>query len=151
MGCSGKNIILENYYLSMSLKLISRRFVIIGTIMIWSIKFLIRPYHLWDEAGFFFGIAPNLLGSFLIPYAAYWLFSGRDFLLARIFRIQTNYDLRLVCILGFGMLIVNEYLQLISIFGRTFDYYDIASSLAGLGASYFIFGKAHQKQWMHAN
>jgi hypothetical protein len=129
----------------MQLKQQSKRFVIIGALTIWLIKFLIRPFHLWADAGFFLGIAPNLFGSFLIPFAAYWLFSGKNFLLARVFRIQSTYDLRMVCMLGLGMLIVNEYLQLISIFGRTFDFNDMIFSTVGLAASYFVFGKMQQR------
>ena len=98
--------------------------------------------HLFDDpTRFFLNIAPNLLGSFLIPFGAYWFFSGRNFLVARVFKIKTSYDLRLVCLLGFGMLIVNEYLQRIPFFGRTFDYNDILFSSIGLLAAYFTFGK----------
>lgn len=129
----------------MQLKQQSKRFVIIGALTIWLIKFLIRPFHLWADAKFFLGIAPNLFGSFLIPFAAYWLFSGKNFLLARVFRIQSTYDLRMVCMLGLGMLIVNEYLQLISIFGRTFDFNDMIFSTVGLTISYFVFGKMQQR------
>ena len=130
----------------MELKLISKWFVIIGTLVIWTIKFIIRPLHLFDEpTRFFLGIAPNLFGSFLIPFGAYWFFSGRNYMVARIFRIQSAYDLRLVCLLGFGMLIVNEYLQLIPFFGRTFDYNDIIFSSVGLMASYFVFGRIQQR------
>lgn len=126
----------------MELKQISRIAVIVGTLLIWTIKFILRPLHVFDEPGsFFLGIAPNLFGSFLIPFGAYWFFSGRNFMLARIFRLQNAYDLRLVCVLGFGMLVVNEYLQLIPVFGRTFDYNDILFSSVGLLASYFVFGK----------
>lgn len=126
----------------MDLKQISRWSVITGTLLIWTIKFIIRPLHLFEEPlSFFLGIAPNLFGSFLIPFGAYWFFSGRNFLLARIFRLQNVYDLRLVCMLGFGMLVVNEYLQLIPVFGRTFDYNDILFSSVGLLASYFVFGR----------
>jgi hypothetical protein len=129
----------------MELKQISKWFVIIGTLFIWAIKFVIRPLNLFDDpARFFFNIAPNLFGSFLIPFGAYWFFSGRKFLIARIFRIQSSYDLRLVCIMGFGMLVVNEYLQLITFFGRTFDYNDILFSWVGLAVSYFVFGKIQQ-------
>jgi hypothetical protein len=135
----------------MYMKQVSRSFVIIGTLMIWTIKFLVRPLQLWEDAGFFLGIAPNLLGSFLIPFGAYWFFSGRDFLLARIFRIQTNYDLRLVCLLGFGMLIINEYLQLLPYFGRTFDYNDIASSSVGLAVSYVVFGRVLQRNFLQVS
>jgi hypothetical protein len=48
--------------------------------------------------------------------------------------------------MGFGMLIVNEYLQLIPFFGRTFDYNDIIFSLVGLMVSHFVFGKLQQKE-----
>ena len=125
----------------MELRQISKWTVITGTIIIWMIKFAIRPLHLFNGPGeFFLGIAPNLLGSFLIPFGAYWFFGGRNFLLARIFRIQSLLHLRAVCVMGFGLLVINEYLQLIPFFGRTFDYYDILFSAAGLTASYFIFG-----------
>lgn len=137
-----KKTILEIHQHAMELKQISKWSVIAGTLLIWTIKFIIRPLHLLDEPGsFFLGIAPNLFGSFLIPFGAYWFFSGRNYMLARIFRLENVYDLRLVCILGFGLLVVNEYLQLIPVFGRTFDFNDILFSSVGLLASYFVFGK----------
>ena len=103
--------------------------------------------HLFDDpVRFFLNIAPNLLGSFLIPFGAYWFFTGRNFLIARVFKIETAYDLRLVSLLGFGMLVVNEYLQLIPFFGRTFDYNDILFSSVGLLTSYFVFGKIHSRK-----
>jgi hypothetical protein len=133
----------------MQLKLASKRFVIVGALIIWSIKYLIRPLNLFDQPiKFLLGIAPNLLGSFLIPFGAYWFFCGRSFFVARIFRIQSAYDLRLVCVLGFGMLIVNEYLQLIPFFGRTFDYNDIISSSIGLLSSYLVFSRLQQRYVM---
>jgi len=126
----------------MGLKEISKWLVITGTLLIWFIKYILRPPDLFDEpVKFFLGIAPNLLGSFLIPFGAYWFFSGRSYLVARFFRIQSLYDLRQVCLLGFGMLIVNEYLQRIPYFGRTFDYNDILFSSVGLMVSYFVFRK----------
>lgn len=130
----------------MELKQISKRIFIIGTLIIWTIKYVIRPLHLFDDpTRFFLGIAPNLFGSFLIPFAAYWFFSGRNFLVARLFRIQSLYDLRLVCLMGFGMLIINEYLQRIPFFGRTFDYNDIIFSSLGLMASHFVFSKIQSR------
>lgn len=132
----------------MDLKFICKWFVIAGTLVIWSIKFIIRPLNIFDEpVMFFLGIAPNLIGSFLIPFGAYWLFSGKNFLIARVFSIRTNYDLRMVCLLGFFMLVVNEYLQRVSFIGRTFDYYDILFSSVGLSCSYLVFGKiqTHKK------
>lgn len=130
----------------MELKRICRWTVIAGTLLIWLIKFGIRPYYdLGQPINFFMGIAPNLFGSFLIPFGAYWFFSGRNFLAARVFRIHSLADLRNVCLLGFAMLVVNEYLQLIPVFGRTFDYFDIAFSMIGLLASYLVFGKIYNR------
>jgi|SRR5882724_3320970 len=136
----------------MELKQISKWFVIAGALLIWTIKYIIRPLHLFDEpVKFFLGIAPNLFGSFLIPFAAYWFFSGRNYLVARIFRIHSPYDLRLVCMLGFGMLVVNEYLQLIPFFGRTFDYNDIIFSFVGLMLSWLVFGRLQQYYQVQIN
>jgi len=135
----------------MQLKPACKRIVIVGALLIWTIKYIIRPLNAFDDGTtYFLGISPNLFGSFLIPFAAYWFFCGRNFYIARIFRIQTLYDLRLVCILGFGMLIVNEYLQLIPVFGRTFDYNDILFSSVGLGCSYLIFGRMQQRVLMQS-
>lgn len=131
----------------MELKQTSKWIVITGTLVIWIIKFIVRPLHLVDDSTrFFFNIAPNLLGSFLIPFGAYWFFSGRNFLVARLFRIDCPYDLRLVCAMGFGMLVVNEYLQLIPFFGRTFDYNDILFSSVGLFVSYFVFSRIQSRK-----
>ncbi len=130
----------------MELKRISKWIVIAGTLLIWLVKFGLRPiYDFGQPMNFFLGVAPNLFGSFLIPFGACWFFSGREFLLARIFRIHSLADLRLVCLMGFGMLVVNEYLQLIPVFGRTFDYFDIIFSVIGLFASYFVFGKIYNQ------
>lgn len=126
----------------MHLKLVSKRLVLFGTLFIWLVKFVIRPLQHFDEPlHFILGIMPNLAGSFLVPFGAYWFFIGKDFLLARIFRIRTAFDLRQVCLLGFSMLVVNEYLQKISIFGRTFDYNDILFSFIGLLLSWIVFGR----------
>jgi len=130
----------------MELKRISKWMVIAGVLVIWSVKFGIRPFGDWDQPmKFLLGIAPNLAGSFLIPFGACWFFSGKEFFLARIFRIHSINDLRAVCMLGFGMLVVNEYLQLIPVFGRTFDYFDLISSVIGLTVSYFVYGKIYTR------
>ena len=130
----------------MEIKRISKWVVISGTLIIWSIKFGIRPYCKCDGSlNFFLGIAPNLVGSFLIPFAACWFFTGKNFLLARIFRIQSLNELLLVCFMGFGMLVINEYLQLVPFFRRTFDYFDILFSFFGLTVSYFVFWRIYSR------
>lgn len=130
----------------MQLKRASKWFVIFGTIVIWFIKYIIRPFG-FDEGPFlyFLNIAPNLVGSFLIPFAAYWMFSGKEFLLARVFRISSGFELRFVCMLGFSMLVVNEYMQRIPFFGRTFDYNDIAFSSIGLVLACLVFGRLQSR------
>ena len=131
----------------MELKHISKSFVIAGTLIIWAIKYFIRPMQVFDTSSrFFLNIAPNLLGSFLIPFGAYWFFSGKNFLIARVFKIDCLYNLRIVCLLGFFMLVVNEYLQLIPFFGRTFDYNDILFSSVGLMASCFVFARLQTRK-----
>jgi len=121
---------------------ISKRVVITGTLLIWLIKYGIRPLLPGNEAvTFFLYIAPNLLGSFLIPFGACWFFAGRDFRVARIFRIRNYFELGKVCTLGFLMLVINEYLQRIPFFGRTFDVYDILFSAVGLGIAYFVYSR----------
>lgn len=131
----------------MELKQISKWIVITGTLLIWVVKYFIRPMQVFDySTRFFLNIAPNLVGSFLIPFGAYWFFSGKNFLIARIFRMECLFDLRIVCLLGFGMLILNEYLQLIPFFGRTFDYNDILFSSVGLMASCFVFNRLQSRK-----
>lgn len=130
----------------MELRRISKWFLIIGTLIIWSVKFGVRPYcDCQPPLEFFLGIAPNLLGSFLIPFGAYFLFSGRDHFVARVFRINSHSDLRLVCMVGFTLLVSNEYLQLIPVFGRTFDYFDLLFSALGLATSYVVFGRIYTR------
>ena len=130
----------------MELKHISKWIVIAGTLVIWLIKFAVRPYYdLGQPVNFFLGITPNLVGSFLIPFGAHWFFSGREFLLAKVFRIHSFADLRIVCYVGFAMVTANEYLQLIPVFGRTFDYFDIGFSVVGILAAYLVFGKMYRR------
>jgi hypothetical protein len=52
--------------------------------------------------------------------------------------------------MGFGMLIVNEYLQQIPFFARTFDYNDIIFSLVGLMVSHFVFGRLQHRELQQA-
>ncbi|MDE3236919.1 MAG: hypothetical protein KGO81_13275 [Bacteroidota bacterium] len=119
----------------MHLKKTSRLLVVSGTLLIWIIKFIIRPFvHVPIAFKLFIGSAPNLIGSFLLPFGACWLFG-------RIFKMQTVADVRITCWFGLMLVIINEYLQLIPIFGRTFDYADIIFSFAGCLMGYWVYGK----------
>lgn len=118
---------------------------IAGTLLIWLIKFLIRPYvHATEPLRFILGIAPNLIGSFLIPFAAVWFFNGRTNMAARFFNLSSAEDLRFVCMASFDLLLINECLQLIPIFGRTFDLNDILFSAIGLLISYLFFENSYR-------
>lgn len=113
-----------------------------AALIIWIIKLWIRPFHLLNDGlQFFWGIAPNLIGSFVIPFVIYWFFTGKKFYLTYLVRYYLINNLKVICISGFLLLIINEYLQIIPIFGRTFDYYDIFFSAMGLSISYIVFGK----------
>ncbi len=109
--------------------------VIAGTLLIWTIKWLIRPYiHLTQPTKYFLGIAPNLIGAFLLPMGCNWL-------LYKFIDLSNVYTLKLFTALCFGLLVINEFLQLIPIFGRTFDVGDIIASAVGLLISYVFCGR----------
>lgn len=119
----------------MTLKQFCKYVVIFGTVIIEVIKWGIRPYfHFAQPTNFLLGIAPNLLGSFLLPLGCYWL-------LSRYINLHSDRQLKAFCIVCFVLLIINELLQLIPVFGRTFDYADIAASVVGLTASYIFCSK----------
>ena len=119
----------------MPLKTISRWVVISGTLLIWFIKFLLRPFvHIPHDLKPLVGFAPNLTGSFLLPFGACWFFQ-------RYFKLQTQADLNFTCGFGLLLVIINEYLQLIPVFGRTFDYLDIFSSVVGMLIGHFVFSR----------
>lgn len=132
----------------MELRIFSKRIMIAGTLLIWTIKYGLRPNIVFpDLISFFLGIAPNFLGSFLLPFGACWFFGGKERNLSRFFRIGNQAELKQFCLLGFLLLLINEYLQLIPVFGRTFDYYDILFSMAGLGIGYFVFSRKLQQSY----
>lgn len=128
----------------MYLKHISRRVVILGTLLIWTIKFIIRPLvHIPPALKPFVGFAPNLIGSFLLPFGACWFFQ-------RYFRLLTTRDLGFTCSFGLLLVIINEYLQLIPVFGRTFDYLDIFSSVVGVFCGHLVFARLMASQMARA-
>lgn len=131
----------------MHVKKINKWIIITGVLFIVLVKLVIRPTCDCNKAiSFLLGIMPNLIGSFLIPFCAIWFYSGQKYFPVRILRIQSQNDLRSVCIMGFTMLVLNEYLQLIPFFGRTFDYFDMIFSAVGLMSSYFVFEKIYSKK-----
>ena len=124
----------------MYLKTISKWTMITGTLFIWVIKFIIRPFvHIPSVMKPLVGLAPNLIGSFLLPFAACLFFR-------RFFRLQTSADLTFTCCFGLLLTIINEYLQLIPVFGRTFDYLDIISSVAGVCCGHLVFARLMKTQ-----
>ena len=130
----------------MELRAFCKRLVIAGTLFIWIIKLLVRPYLPLDGSlNFVMGVTPNLVGSFLVPFGAYWIYTHPQFFNGRLLRFNFFSDMRIVCLFGFSLIVVNEYLQLIPVFGRTFDYFDIVSSALGLAVSYYSFLQVQRK------
>lgn len=124
----------------MYLKRISKWIMITGTLLIWIVKFVIRPFmHIPSSVKPLVGFAPNLIGSFLLPFGACLFFQ-------RFFRLQTMADLTFTCSFGLLLVIINEYLQRIPVFGRTFDYLDIFSSVAGVFCGHLVFARAMKSQ-----
>lgn len=108
---------------------------IVGILCIWTVKWVVRPYfHFNAVITFLLGITPNLLGSALLLTGAVWIFT-------RYIYAGESLMLRWFCMVCFLLLVINEYLQLIPFFGRTFDYYDILASALGLYISYIFIGK----------
>jgi hypothetical protein len=111
----------------------SKIIVCCGTLIIWCIKLVLRPYL--PVPNYFqplLDIAPNLIGCMLIPFAAEWWFK-------KVFKLTSVKDVQLVCLLGLLLVVINEYLQLIPFFKRTFDYLDIAFSFVGVVIGYYWF------------
>jgi hypothetical protein len=119
----------------MLLKSFCKYVLLIGAVIIWAIKLAVRPNFNWDHpAKYLLGIAPNLLGSFLLPFGCYWL-------LNKYINLHVDKQFKRFCVICFCLLVINEMLQLIPLFGRTFDYNDIAASAVGLMGSYFLCSK----------
>lgn len=119
----------------MQLKNYSRAIVVFCTLLILAIKYVIRPHvHIPGGLQVIVDFAPNLLGSFMLPFGVSWW-------LGRFFRIQVLVDLKLICLLCLLVIMVNEYLQLINVFGRTFDYFDILASFVSTATAYFVYAK----------
>lgn len=124
----------------MQLRTNCRNMVVAGFILIWLIKLVIRPYvHVTGFSKLLLGIAPNLLGAYLIPFGAYWLYTHPRFFNGRLLRFSFFSETRFVCLFGFSLALSNEYLQLIPVFGRTFDLLDILFSGVGLITAYYSF------------
>lgn len=119
----------------MTLNFYCKSVVITGTVIIMAIKFAIRPYlHFTQPTKYLLGIAPNLLGAFLLPFGCYWL-------LSKFINLHAAKQFKNFCRVCFLLLLINELLQLIPVFGRTFDYNDIAASATGLISAYYICSK----------
>ena len=129
----------------MYLKNVSKWIMITGTLVIWTVKFIIRPFvHIPSALKPLIGFAPNLAGSFLLPFGACLFFQ-------RFFRLETSRNLALTCSFGLLLVIINEYLQLIPVFGRTFDYLDVFSSVVGVACGHLVFGRLMSSQITQIN
>ncbi|HVX27716.1 MAG TPA: hypothetical protein VHB70_15300 [Parafilimonas sp.] len=53
--------------------------------------------------------------------------------------MRNNFEVKLTCASGLLLVVINEYLQLIPLFHRTFDYLDILASFVGIFIGYKVF------------
>ena len=116
-------------------------YLLTGILFLIVLKSFIRPVYQDAPDGIIFlmGILPNLLGSFLLVYGI------KVFDRYLYFFYDTNL-LRYYCFLCFAALLINEYIQLIPLFLRTFDYFDIAASVVGLTAGYSMIVRSQVRQ-----
>ena len=123
----------------MGLQKTSILYLVVGIILIVLVKFIFRSYYHYSPLlDLLLNISPNLIGSFLLPFGAYTFFK-------KYFIFQTRHQVLLVCILGFCLVVVNELLQLIPFFKRTFDILDIVFSVLGISLGYIVFCKKMQQ------
>ena len=114
--------------------------VLSGFLFILFIKFYLRPWgDLEGNARLLCGLAPNFIASFTVPFGAYWLFTHAQFFNGCLMRFPVFSDVRLVLLSGLVLIVINEYFQLLPVFGRTFDYLDLAASVAALPFSWYSF------------
>jgi len=119
----------------MNLRVLCKWNLVAGIILIGAIKLFIRPYaEAHTIYNFFLGIAPNLVGAYLLLFASHLFFPLH-------FIFSSERWLRTATFYFFVLLSINECLQRIPVFGRTFDYYDIVASAVGLFLSYSFFLK----------
>ena len=121
----------------MRLNLYCKWQVLTGVPFIIFIKLYLRPlFRSYEVFGFMLGVAPNLIGAYLLIFSSYLVLKKRQFL------FDKNV-LRYQCFLFFTLLTCNEYLQKFPVFRRTFDYWDILFSVVGIAIGYFVFNKLH--------
>lgn len=106
---------------------------ILGTLLILTVKFYIRPYvHVPGLLQPVIDVAPNYMGCMVLPFAIQWI-------CRKYIRFVNTTEIQLMCGAGLALVIINEFLQLIPVFGRTFDVLDIVFSFAGIITGYYLF------------
>lgn len=113
---------------------------IAGIVFIFIVKFYIRPYiHIPDFLQPVVDVAPNYMGCAILPFAIQWLCK-------KYIRFINSFEIQLMCGASLALVIVNEFLQLIPVFRRTFDVLDIVFSFAGIITGYYLFTFFVQKE-----
>lgn len=104
-----------------------------GCFLILFVKFYLRPYI---QLPLFFNllkdVAPNLISAFLIPF-------GADLCISKWAQLIDKKMIFWASCIGFVLITLNELAQLMPIFKRTFDYYDIFFSLIGTFLGYKVY------------
>lgn len=104
------------------------------------VKWGMRPW-LYQEPvlGFALGVAPNCLAGFGFPFLLNRLHAWRLGLPRWWPALHTGAALQRALLWGWLALFVNELFQLLPVFGRTFDYWDLVFSGIGLLAGQWVY------------
>ncbi len=112
-----------------------RWILIIGFALIMLVKFVIRPFVAIHSGLYLYrDVAPNLISAFLIPF-------GADLFLKRWILLIEKRVVFWICASGLLIIVLNEMAQLIPVFRRTFDYFDLVFSLIGVSIGYLVYTK----------
>jgi hypothetical protein len=103
------------------------------------IKFVLRPIYFNDpNFSLLLGIGPNFLASFSGIFIAHKL-------LQYSFWFNFNVPIKIALLVWWLVAILNEVLQLIPLFGRTFDWLDMLASMFAIPFSYWAYTKIESR------
>ncbi len=107
----------------------AKYFVLIGLFLMITIQYVIRPsYHHHNWFKVVLGFAPNLLSSAFIP-VLFFVVGGK--MLPKV----SMKSLLALHVMIAGLLCMYELLQMITVFGKTFDYLDLLATIIGTTVS----------------
>jgi ABC-type protease/lipase transport system fused ATPase/permease subunit len=107
----------------------AKYFFVVGLLLMITIQYIIRPaYHHHNWLKVVLGFSPNLLSAAFIP-VLFFVIGGK-----MLPKVSMKSLLALHIIIA-GLLCMYELLQMITVFGKTFDYLDLLATIIGTAVS----------------